>query len=285
MTILNEKKTKEIKQQIHEQRKKLVEISKAMKPEKTGRYGTYVKTGISGFDSLLEKGIPFASALLIAGGPGSGKTIFCLQTMFNTAKTGKKTLYLSFEESEERLKSHLMEFGMDYRELEKKGLMTIMRLNPFQITRSVRALLEKAKGELLIDIDPVLLPVNFQPDLVIMDSLSAIASAFYGREESYRTYLEQLFKLFERMGATSFLIAETEDIPRGVLTRAGVEEFLADGIVIFYNIMKGDKRHRAIEILKLRGASHKKEIVSMDITKKGVIVDPKKTIARLEDAG
>ena len=35
----------------------------------------YVKTGISGFDALMEKGIPKNTSLLIAGGAGTGKTI------------------------------------------------------------------------------------------------------------------------------------------------------------------------------------------------------------------
>src|SRR3989338_3615297 len=38
----------------------------------------FVNTGIPGFDQLLEEGIPKNSSLLVAGGTGTGKTIFCL---------------------------------------------------------------------------------------------------------------------------------------------------------------------------------------------------------------
>ena len=71
----------------------------------------YVKTGIEGFDKLLEKGIPKGASVLISGGTGSGKTIMGLQILANAAKKGKKSLYMSFEESEDRLKEHMEDFG------------------------------------------------------------------------------------------------------------------------------------------------------------------------------
>ncbi|MFH0986754.1 MAG: ATPase domain-containing protein [Candidatus Micrarchaeota archaeon] len=238
-----------------------------------------IKLGVPGFDEMIKSGgIPKATSVLICGGPGTGKTILCLQTLYNKAREGKKCLYMSFEESEDRLVDHMKKFGWDVDPLIKGGKLKIVRLDPFGITRSVRALLEKAKGELMIDIEPVLLPDGYVPDFVVMDSLSSISSAFVGREESYRTYLEQLFKLFEKLGATSFLIAETEQVHLGVLSRMGVEEFLADAIIVMYNVMHSNKRYRGIEILKVRGAQHVGNIVSLDITEKGMIVHPNKQL-------
>ena len=86
----------------------------------------FVKTGIEGFDKLMEKGIPRSASILVAGGAGSGKTIFCMQTLFNAAKKGEKCLYLSFEESEERLKEHMTDFGWEWKKLEEKGLLKII---------------------------------------------------------------------------------------------------------------------------------------------------------------
>jgi len=103
------------------------------------------------------------------------------------------------------------DFGWDPKGLIKKNKLKVMRLNPFDITRSVDALLAKQKGELLIDVDPVLLPKDYSnPDFVVIDSLTAIASAFTGKDDSYRIYIEQLFRFLEKTGATSFLVTETE---------------------------------------------------------------------------
>ncbi|MFH1066033.1 MAG: ATPase domain-containing protein, partial [Nanoarchaeota archaeon] len=145
-------------------------------------------------------------------------------------------------------------------------------------TRSVDALLEKAKGELLIDIKPVILPDNFKPEFIVLDSLTAIASAFSAREESYRIYIEQLFRFLENIGATSFLITETEQMPMKFST-TGVEEFLADGVIVIYAIKLNDIRENAIEVLKMRGVNHQKKIVAMRvIEKKGVEVYPEQEV-------
>jgi len=234
-------------------------------------------TGIEGFDALLEKGIPKAAAVLVAGGAGSGKTIFSLQIMIHHAQKGEKCLYMSFEESETRLIKHMEEFGWPASELIKKGNLLVKRFNPFEITRSVDALLMKSKGELLIDVKPIIFPQNFKPTIIVVDSLSAIASAFTGKEDSYRIYIEQLFRFFEDIGATSFLITETAQVPT-VFSTTGVEEFLADAVVVIYNIKRGNIRERAIEVLKLRGAGHKKQIVAMNITSDGMEVFPEQEV-------
>ena len=236
----------------------------------------YVRTGISGFDQLFEKGIPKGNAVLVAGGAGSGKTIMCLQILANAARKGERCLYMSFEESEERLRRHMREFGWGPEELERKGSLLIKRFSIFDIARSIDALVAKKKGELLIDVKPVILPEGFKPDKVVVDSLSSIASAFDGAE-NYRSYIEQLFRFFEEIGTTSFLITETEQIPT-VFSPSGVEEFLADGVVVLYNIRKGDIRENAIEVLKMRGSKHKKKIVAMQVTCRGIEVYPEQEV-------
>lgn len=238
----------------------------------------FVKTGILGFDELFEKGIPKGTSTLLCGGPGSGKTIFGLQALYNAAKNGEKCIYMTFEENEDRLQQHMEDFGWNPDKLENEGKLVIKRYDVYSITRSVEALLEKAKGELLIDVSPVLFPDGFVPDRVVIDSLTAIASAFYGREETYRIYIEQLFKMLEGIGATSFLITESTQIPVKI-TESGVEEFLADGVIILYNIKSGNVRESAIEVLKMRGTSFQKKIVAMKIESgKGITVYPEQEV-------
>lgn len=240
--------------------------------------GEFFRTGISGFDSLMDRGIPKGISVLVAGGPGTGKTIFCLQLLANAAKAGKKVLYISFEESAERLLQHIEGFGWDISEHLKKNQVLIKRFNPFKLSRSVEAMLAKAKGELLIEMSSSdLFPRGFAPDIVIVDSITALASAFSESGETYRIYIEQLFRFFEKLGVTSFLISETEDAPHR-LSETGVEEFLADGAIILYYVRDGNVKDRAIEILKMRGAKHEEKIVAMHITEKGIVIYPEQEI-------
>jgi hemerythrin-like metal-binding protein len=259
--------------EIKEQRASVLHVVNNLKEKDRKIEKERIATGIPGFDKLFEKGIPRGCSVLVAGGAGSGKTIFCLQTLINKANQGKKCYYMSFEESEDRLIEHMEEFGWNPRELIKKGKLVIKRMNPFDITRNVDALLAKQKGELLIDIDPVIMPEDFKPDFVAIDSLTAIASAFTGKEDSYRIYIEQLFRFFEKLGSTNFLITETEQIPK-IFSQTGVEEFLADGVIVFYNFKRGDVREKGIEVLKMRGENHQKKIVAVTISSGGITVYP-----------
>lgn len=238
---------------------------------------THILTGVPGFDELFEKGIPKGSAVLVAGGAGSGKTILCLQVIAHHAALGENCFYMSFEESEKRLVQHMKGFGWDADKLMKSGKLMISRYSPFEITRTVEAMLAKEKGELLIDLEPVIFPKGFKPDFVVLDSLTAVASAFIGREDSYRIYIEQLFKFFERLGVTSFMITETNQSPE-IFSTTGVEEFLADGVIVLYNVKHKDVRESAIEILKMRGEKHQKKVVAMQITPKGIVVYPEQEL-------
>lgn len=237
----------------------------------------HILTGVPGFDELLDHGIPKGSAVLVAGGAGSGKTIFCLQTLMYHASRGEKCFYMSFEESEKRLIEHMKDFGWDPEKSIKQDKLKIQRLSPFGITRSVEAMLAKEKGELLIDLEPVILPGDFEPDFVVVDSLTAVASAFTGAESSYRLYIEQLFRFFEERGSTSFLITETKQAPE-IYSTTGVEEFLADGVIVMHNIERGDIRENAIEVLKMRGEKHQKKKVAMKITDEGIVVYPSQDV-------
>ncbi|RLJ02593.1 MAG: hypothetical protein DRP10_00835 [Candidatus Aenigmatarchaeota archaeon] len=239
----------------------------------------FFKSGIKGLDELLGKGIPVGSSVLVEGGPGSGKTIFCLQIVNNTCLRGKKALYMSFEEPEERLKEHMHGFGWNPEKFEKQGLLKLKRFNALDIARSVEALLSEAKKELLIDVHPILIPRDFDPDLIVVDSLSAIAAAFAGKQSRFRIYMEQFFKYLEKSNITSFLIREVSHpthLGEYYSEKGEAVSFLADGIIALYNIVdRFGKRTSALEVIKMRGVNIKKRIVEMKIIEnKGCIVYP-----------
>ena len=280
--IKNKLKTGKIKDheaQILEQRAPAHHAIKTLKDKKKIKKGKekFVLTGVPGFDNLFETGIPKGSSVLIAGGAGSGKTIFCLQALLYNASHGKKCFYMSFEESKKKLINNMKEFGWNPEKLIKSGKLKIKRYSPFEIKTSVDAMLAKEKGELLIDIEPLLLPKNFKPDFIVIDSVTAVASVFTEKEDSYRIYIEQLFSFIEKIGSTSFLITETEQIPK-IFSSTGVEEFLADGVIVLYNTKRKNIRENAIEVLKMRGEKHQKKIVAMRITKRGIVVYPEQEV-------
>lgn len=242
----------------------------------------FLYTGIEGFDTLLTQGIPKGLNILLEGNAGSGKTIFSLQMLAHHASKGKKCLYISFEESKEQLIKHMESFGWNPQPLLENGNLVIKRYLTSEIyyeedrqTTTVQAMMAKNSSHLLLDLEPFIIgEEGFKPDITVIDSLTAIASTFQDKPGGYRFYLERLFRFFEGLGSTNFLITE----PTGMALQSQCERFLSDGIIVLYNARRGNIRENAIEILKLRGASHEKKIVALKITDNGVIVYPEQEV-------
>jgi circadian clock protein KaiC len=273
--------------------KKRIEM-KFAKPE-------WVKTGIPGFDLLFGKGIPKGKNILIAGGPGTGKTVFCLQTLYRAARKGHDCFYITFEEPSMNLVQQMRKFNWDIRRIyvrgegmnpgqsilvevgEKRGRIVITRQDPFKIAKSVEALLANVSNHLRVKMSriPELIPETIDPYMIALDSISALESAFIGSPKSYRIYIEQLFRLLGKKEATTFLTIKTED-PLVRLSKTGVEDFLADGVFVMYYIKARDTRIRALEVLKLRGAEHEGKVVPFVIQRHGIEVFPGERIYEVE---
>ncbi len=238
----------------------------------------HIFTGVPGLDEMLGKGIPTGSSVLIEGGPGSGKTMLCLSIALHYCRMGKKVLYMSFEEPEKRLIEHLEPLDKNTRKYISEDMLRLKRFNALDVARSVEALLSEAKKELLIDVNPVFFPEDFKPDLVLMDSLTSISSAFSGEESRFRIYMEQLFRYLEKENISSFLIREVANPTHTGRQAAEMGEavsFLSDGIIVIYNVLYPDgERGTGIEILKMRGAAIDRKIVRMKISSDGVMVYP-----------
>lgn len=218
-------------------------------------------------DFIARKGFERGSTILISGGAGTGKTTFALQSIYNGAVNGERGIYISFEEQPEKIKLHMKEnFGWDFDELERKGLVSILKVNPLEIARSLEESKLGREGGLMVKLKQIELP--FYPDRICLDSLSALSISFE-KQESYRVYLRDIFEALEKSNAVSFVLSETEQDPK-VYSRTGVEEFLADGVIVLYNINKNGKRLNALEILKLRSSKHKKDIIFYAITPRGI---------------
>jgi KaiC/GvpD/RAD55 family RecA-like ATPase len=245
-----------------------------------GKKENVLKTEILGLDELFsEGGIPKGNSVLVAGGPGTGKSILCRQICYNLVSKGKKCMYVSFEESTERIVRSMESFGWDAKKYIENGNLLIQKINPLDILRMKFGSIggSGSATELSYKIKPLVIPKDFQPEIIAVDSLTAIIEASVSKDKNYRVYLQQLFGFFEETGATSLLITETEPLPTRY-SESGIEEFLADGIIVLYNIQKKDARENAIEILKMRYGKHEKKIVLMEITEKGIKVYPDKRV-------
>lgn len=238
-----------------------------------------VPVGVSDFDTLIaRKGVKRGDNILISGGTGTGKTTFCMQSLVSAIKKGEKCVYITLEEPPEKIRENLEEnFGWNIRELEEKKKLLMIKLDGMRIARQVEVALKKKIEK--IEIEDRSLDFPFQADRVVIDSLSALSIAFSKDEEGYRRYLQYLFEKLSQKNSLNLIITETKQDPK-VYSREGIEEFLADGVIVLYNIKaKGGQRYNALEILKLRSSEHVKKLVPYKIVNgKGFIIMPKEEL-------
>ena len=105
----------------------------------------FLPVRVDNFDeSLAAGGIERGSTILISGGCGTGKSTFCLQSLYNGLLKGEKAVYILFEESAEKLKRHMKNnYGWDFEKFEQEEKFAMLKINPFKIARSVEASLLK----------------------------------------------------------------------------------------------------------------------------------------------
>jgi len=84
-------------------------------------------TGVEGFDAITGGGLPRNRTSLILGGPGSGKTVFALQTLVNGARQfSEPGIFVAFEENSRHILANAASFGWNLPKLEKKQLFFLM---------------------------------------------------------------------------------------------------------------------------------------------------------------
>ena len=196
-------------------------------------------TGIPGFDEVFG-GFPEASLVILAGGPGTGKTIFSASYLYYGAKEFREPgLYVSIAEGREEFYGNMKALGMDFERLEADGLFSFMELPTLMESSGVMF------GRIMEEAEKV------GARRLVIDSMTALAQSMKSAEE-IRTFLHTLLLPYvKRMGCTAILI---EEVPRGVETLGrGVEEFVASAVIELEQQIHNGRSIRVIKVPKLRG--------------------------------
>lgn len=225
-----------------------------------------VATGVPGLDEVIEGGLVKDSSVLVGGGAGSGKTIFCMQFLINGIdQYNEPGIFISFEQSPEEIISDFQRFNWGIEKKIKQKKLALLHFSPEEVNK----FLESGGGIVRDTIESI------DAKRIVLDSLTAFTLLFK-TDLGTRKAVLQLFESMAKWGVTTLLTSEQEPDPEK--HSSTIMEFEVDGVILLYNLRKGDVRERSIEIFKMRSTQHSAKIFPMKIEESGITIFPEETI-------
>jgi len=233
-----------------------------------------VRTGINGLDNIIDGGLPEKSITLVSGPPGSGKSIFCFQFLYEGVKKGEKCLFLTLDKKVNGLLIQAKKLGFDFQPAMEKKLAKFLFLNV-----NKKLVYESMTNEIL----------SGEYNRVVLDSITPLSEMpifTKGMENNFdisiinseevptntnlpvrRLHLRFIIDALETAETTSIV---TSELPMGssLLSRDGISEFLADGVITLNFDPTMDRRK--LSVMKMRNTKHTLRPQDIEIREGGI---------------
>lgn len=224
-------------------------------------------TGIRGLDEVTQGGLPQGRPTLLCGSAGCGKTLFAMTFLYNgVVEYGEPGVFLAFEEQPEDLIKNVGSLNYDIEKLiaEKKLAIDHVEIERTKIAES---------GE--YDLEGLFIRLGFAIDSigakrVVIDTIETLFSGLEN-EQLLRSELRRLFEWLKAKGVTAIITGERGE---GSLTRYGLEEYVADCVILLDNRIHDQLSTRRLRIVKYRGSAHGTNEYPFIIDEQGITVMP-----------
>lgn len=227
------------------------------------KFETRKKFGLEGLDKILKGGIPQGHAVLIGGNTGTGKTTLALQFLLEGLKNDENCLWIALEEPVEQLEKTAESHDWDIKKyMEQKKLLflepPLININQNKLLSSIFDIVEERDVE-----------------RVVFDSVSSMESHTMNKGK-VREFLINLSRYFKSKGVTSILnyltsenFSATSHLIGSMTTNEMRISSIVDGIIILRFVERKQKVKKLINVLKLRGSDHKKDIIQYELAQDG----------------
>jgi circadian clock protein KaiC len=224
-------------------------------------------TGIRGLDEITNGGLPRGRPSLVCGNAGCGKTIVGMEFLVHGAlEYGEPGVFVSFEETAEELTHNVASLGYDLADLAARSLISV---DYVAIERSEIA----ETGE--YDLDGLFIRLGYAIDSigakrVVLDTIEVLFAGL-ANTGILRAELRRLFRWLKEKGVTAVITGERGD---GTLTRYGLEEYVADCVILLDLRVREQIATRRLRIVKYRGTTHGTDEYPFLIDESGISILP-----------
>jgi len=220
-----------------------------------------VKTGVPGLDSIISGGVPKDNLVVISGDPGSGKTILCMEFIYQGAnKFGENGVFVSLEESKDDILKLASLFGWDFEGMIKEKKIEIVTIDLYdfdQLKDVIEDTISRVKAKRIV-IDP-----------------GVVFRLYFSKELEARKKILELGKMLKESGCTAIITNEAGGRESDLF---GLEEYVADGVILLFHKKIKERFIRSIAIIKMRGTKISEKTHPIIISKSGLEVLSKQEI-------
>ena len=208
------------------------------------------RTGIEGLDEITAGGLPAGRPTLIAGSAGCGRTMLALEFLVRGAtQFGEPGVFMMFEENAAELTANVRSLGFDLEDLVARKLIA---LDHVHIERSE---IEET-GE--YDLEGLFIRLGYAIDSigakrVVLDTVEALFAGL-PNQAILRSELRRLFRWLKDRGMTAIITGEKGE--GNAITRHGLEEYVADCVIVLDQRVQDQISTRWLRVLKYRGTGH-----------------------------
>ena len=224
-------------------------------------------TGVQGLDEITRGGLPRGRPTLLCGSAGSGKTMLAAEFLVHGAlRYGEPGVFMMFEENAEELAQNLRSLGVDLETLQRQKKIVVdhvhVERNEIQET-----------GE--YDLDGLFIRLGHAIDSigarrVVLDTIEALFSGL-PNHAILRAELRRLFRWLKDRGVTAVITGERGE---QLLTRHGLEEYVADCVILLDYRIIDQVSTRRLRVVKYRGTEHGTNEYPFLIGARGISVLP-----------
>ncbi|MGP1382440.1 MAG: circadian clock protein KaiC [Thainema sp.] len=214
-----------------------------------------VSSGVKTLDQMCGGGFFKDSIILATGATGTGKTLLVSKFIQDACNRGERAILFAYEESRAQLSRNAYSWGIEFEELERKGLLKILCAYPE--SAGLEDHLQMIKSE--ID--------HFKPNCIAIDSLSALARGV--SNNAFRQFIIGVTGFAKQEEITGFFTNTTDQFMGAHSITDSHISTITDTILMLQYVEIRGEMSRAINVFKMRGSWHDKGIREYTITEQG----------------